>query len=60
MKSLFLSALLILASLATSISFTSCVSNSGSSGDGTYTPQPALSPVDATEQLRSQYRNEFR
>lgn len=60
MKSLFLSALLILTSLATSISVTSCASNSGSSGDGTYVPKPSLSPVDATEQMRSNYRNEFR
>lgn len=58
MKSLFLFALLFVSALTASFGLTSCASNSGSAaGDGTYTPPPTLSPVDATDQMRSQYRD---
>ena len=60
MKSLFLSVLLILGSLGSMVGLTSCASNSGGAGDGTYTAPPALSSVDATDRMRSQYRQEFR
>lgn len=61
MKSLALSALLLISALTASFGLTSCASNSGrAAGDGTYTPPPTLSPVDATEQMRSQYREWIR
>ena len=58
MKSLLLFALLVISALTASFSLTSCASNSGgAAGDGTYAPPPALSPVEATDQMRSQYRD---
>jgi hypothetical protein len=61
MKSLALSALLLISALTASFGLTSCASNSGgAAGDGTYTPPPTLSPVDATDQMRSQYREWIR
>lgn len=61
MKSLLLSALLLIPALTAGFGLTSCASNSGNAaGDGTYTPPPALSPVDATDQMRSQYRDWIR
>ncbi len=61
MKSLVLPALLLLSSLASLLGLTSCASNSGSSsGDGTYTPPPTLSPVEATDRMRSNYREWIR
>lgn len=58
MKSLFLFALLLISAFTAGFGLTSCASNSGSTaGDGTYTPPPTLSPVDATDQMRSQYRD---
>lgn len=61
MKSLLLFALLVISALTASFSLTSCASNGGASaGDGTYTPPPTLSPVDATDQMRSQYRDWIR
>lgn len=58
MKSLVLHALLLLSSLASMVGLTSCASNGGNAaGDGSYTPPPTLSPVDATDRMRSQYRD---
>ncbi len=58
MKSFVLLALLVISALTASFSLTSCASNSGgAAGDGTYAPPPALSPVEATDQMRSQYRD---
>ncbi|MBL9158152.1 MAG: hypothetical protein JNJ70_11800 [Verrucomicrobiales bacterium] len=58
MKSFVLHALLLLSSLASTIGLTSCASNSGNAaGDGTYTPPPSLSPVEATDRMRSHYRD---
>lgn len=61
MKSLFLFALLVISALTTSFGLTSCASNGGASaGDGTYTPPPTLSPVEATDRMRSNYREWIR
>lgn len=59
MKSLFLLGFLVLSSLATSACLTSCAS-SGGTGDGTYSAPPSLSPVDATDRMRSEYREWIR
>lgn len=60
MRSIFLHALLLLSSLTSLAGLTSCASNGGAAGDGTYTPPPSLSPVDATERMRSEYREWIR
>ncbi len=61
MKSLFLAALLMIPVLTAGFCLTSCSSNSGGAADvGTYSPPTALSPVDATDQMRSQYRDWIR
>ncbi|MCB1206212.1 MAG: hypothetical protein KDN18_18265 [Verrucomicrobiae bacterium] len=57
MKSMLLSGLLVLSSLAAGFGFTSCASSGSGSGDGTYTAPPSLSPVDATDRMRSEYRD---
>ena len=61
MKSFVLHALLLLSSLASVAGLTSCASNSGSrAGDGTYSAPPSLSPVEATDRMRSNYREWIR
>ena len=58
MKAFVLLALRVISALTASFSLTSCASSSGgAAGDGTYAPPPALSPVEATDQMRSQYRD---
>lgn len=56
MRSILLPALLLLASLVSSLAFSSCASNDGGSGDGTYTAPPTLSPVDTTTRMQNQFR----
>ena len=60
MKNFLFSALAILAALGCASIFPSCASNSGGAGDGTYQSSPSLSPVDATDQMRSEYREWIR
>lgn len=66
MKVISLLALVLITALAPSLCLTSCASSGGGGGiggigdDGTYSPPPALSPVDATERLRSEYREWIR
>lgn len=57
-------ALVLIAALVPALCLTSCTPSGGSVGDtssdGSYSPPPALSPVDATERLRSEYREWIR
>lgn len=57
---LSLSLLSLLSTLVAPLLLSSCASKSGGSGDGTYTPPPTLSPADATERMRSEYREWIR
>jgi hypothetical protein len=62
MKVISLLALVLITALGPSLCLTSCASSGGGGigDDGTYSPPPALSPVDATERLRSEYREWIR
>lgn len=61
MRSIFLHAMILLLALTSVAGLTSCASSGGSAaGDGTYTPPPSLSPVDATDRMRSEYREWLR
>jgi hypothetical protein len=60
MKSLLLLSLAAFGTFIAPLLLTSCASKSGSVGDGTYTPPPAMSPADATDQMRNKYREWIR
>lgn len=60
MKSLLLLSLVALGTFISPLLLTSCASRSSSVGDGTYTAPPAMSPVDATDRMRSEYRGWIR
>ncbi len=60
MKPFLTLSLLVLSTLVTPFLLSSCASNSSAAGDGTYTPPPALSPADATDRMRSEYREWIR
>jgi hypothetical protein len=48
--------LLVFSSLVAPLLLSSCASKPGSPGDGSYVAPPTLSPADATDQMRSKYR----
>lgn len=60
MKALLPLSLCLLSTLVAPLLLSSCASRSGGSGDATYTPPPTLSPVDATDRMRSEYREWIR
>jgi len=56
MKTILPLSLFFFSSLVAPLLISSCASKSGSPGDGSYVAPPTLSPADATDQMRSKYR----